>query len=122
MKWLKRLFGGGLTYRGTAGSASVDSYQVQIANLYNELLFAGRSEMKPITVHQQWADFIEQALEWIADVGGTASDRPSFSVRDADVLRRLSDRVREKANNAVSGGAERRTLDGLVGSSELKGE
>ena len=54
--------------------------------------------MKPITVHQQWADFIEQALEWLADVGGPVSDRPSFSVRDADVLRRLSDRVREKAN------------------------
>ena len=26
------------------------------------------------------------------------------------------------ANNAVSGGAERRTLDGLVGSSESKGK
>jgi len=61
MKWLKRLFGGGLTYRGTAGSASVDSYQVQIATLYNELLFSVERCFPGESRHQTALRYIREA-------------------------------------------------------------
>ena len=62
MKWLKRLFGGGLTYRGTAGSAgAVNRVPCEVSLKYNELLYAVARKFPGESRHETALRYIHEA-------------------------------------------------------------
>ncbi len=68
MRWLQRLFGGGLPYRGTAGSAgAVNRVPCEVSLKYNELLYAVARKFPGESRH-------ETALRYIRDAERRALD------------------------------------------------